>query len=359
MFQKFSLIIIFGLFFTSCKKEEIDLSSVDYITITSLVPQVYLGSGNSLELKPKAYDSLGRSLYRSGWKFYADGEKITSRFYPDQDGLYNVWVELGELTSDTLQIQAVGEKKYDLFTFKMIIHVVNLPDLDFELIYESYEHANKACSNNLGSESPNAQSPAFYFELAEVDPFGKALEHHGIIVEQDIPPDIKLRELQEIKKLRQWNPDQYINVWISDVHPNAWANLPFLDEYHSIAELDTIPEEQKSVLSMVNIMPEQLGGDNNTLTHELGHFFGLYHLFTTSCLYDADYCSDTPKYVHPGKNDLPYESCNGWNFYRDNHMDYTNEPTFTFTYQQVERMRYVLKYGRYVGNRRGLEYQPF
>jgi hypothetical protein len=353
----FSLVLI--LVFASCEKEEIDLSQVDYITLTPLVSQVYLGSEYALELNPQAYDRLGNAVEVSGWKILANGEKVSKDFKPENAGSYEVWGKLGAYISDTVLIEAVVQKDYERVDFDMVVHVVNLPDLDLELIYESYQHANNAYSNKLGSENPNAQNVNFHFNLVDKDPEGNLLVNPGIYEEENIPADVTLADLQAIKKKRQWNPDQYINVWIAEVHPNAWANLPSLDEGHGLSGLDSIPEDVKSILSMVNVMPVQLGGDNNTLTHELGHFFGLFHVFTTHCLYDNDYCNDTPKYVHPGKNDLPYESCNGLEFYRDNHMDYTNDPTYTFTYQQVERMRHVLNYGRYIGNKRGLEYVPF
>ncbi|MGN6400242.1 MAG: M43 family zinc metalloprotease, partial [Flavisolibacter sp.] len=82
-----------------------------------------------------------------------------------------------------------------------------------------------------------------------------------------------------------------------------------------------------------------------TLTHELGHFFGLRHIWGDATCGD-DYCGDTPVHeapnsgapVHPKSN-----ACGTTDEMFENYMDYSNDAVLnTFTAGQVSRMQTVL-----------------
>lgn len=112
-----------------------------------------------------------------------------------------------------------------------------------------------------------------------------------------------------------------------------------------------------------------------TLAHELGHYLGLYHIFTESnegstktnifdyadsCA-DTDYCKDTPSYNRREYNNylssymastasdsydihrlLRRHACNGSVFESDNIMDYAFTLGFKITQEQKTRIRNVL-----------------
>ena len=93
-----------------------------------------------------------------------------------------------------------------------------------------------------------------------------------------------------------------------------------------------------------------------TLTHEFGHYLGLYHIFSDEggCE-DVDYCSDTPTYDReeyltwlselqtPTFEDAVIRTdCSGENFVSTNIMDYDYSWLNQFTVQQRERIRNVL-----------------
>jgi len=331
---------------------------VKFAELQTEVPQIYLGSGYPLELKLKAFNGDSQQLKSSGWEFFADQEIVSQYFMPKNPGNYEVWAQNGDIRSNSVYINALAAKNYDPVTFQIIIHFVNIDNLDFKDVDEVTQHLNDGFSNNLNSVNPNAQSANIHFELVETDSNGVALIHPGVVFEEGIPDTISLRDLQKIKRVRQWNPDRYINVWVADVHPNAWSNFGALDCDQNLPGLRCMGENQTHPLVAVNLQKYHISKKSDTFIHEMGHHFGLLHPFYWNCDLDSDYCVDTPKYIHDEKyNAPPSWSCDGQHFIQDNHMDYTDGPSFTFTYQQVERMRHVVQYGRYVGNKRGLKYR--
>ena len=105
-----------------------------------------------------------------------------------------------------------------------------------------------------------------------------------------------------------------------------------------------------------------------TLAHELGHYLGLYHVFTESrtggmidACGDSDYCLDTPSYNKKAydriltgyigkltREDLPKlflrTDCKGNEFQSVNIMDYAYCHAYQFSADQKYRMRQVLYY---------------
>lgn len=113
-----------------------------------------------------------------------------------------------------------------------------------------------------------------------------------------------------------------------------------------------------------------------TLAHELGHYLGLFHVFTDgkgqgddadtfaaadSCA-DTDYCADTPSYNRSEYNTylatylqaaasspslrevLRRQACDGTTFTSTNIMDYAYTLGYQLTAQQKARVRHVLYY---------------
>jgi hypothetical protein len=108
--------------------------------------------------------------------------------------------------------------------------------------------------------------------------------------------------------------------------------------------------------------------ENETLTHELGHYCGLFHTFAgyptkcgehdpdIPCEYEGDYVCDTaPIKASRGciKKGIPGFNCpelmyDGAFFTVDNHMDYcSQECRNIFTQGQVNRMHAMLEYQRF------------
>jgi hypothetical protein len=105
--------------------------------------------------------------------------------------------------------------------------------------------------------------------------------------------------------------------------------------------------------------------ENETLTHEMGHYCGLFHVFQGTgncggnsdsfpCEYKGDYVCDTPptkaSTACPNGVGFPCVANNYWGvpFSANNHMDYSPQSCRNeFTLGQIERMHAMLEYQRY------------
>lgn len=214
----------------------------------------------------------------------------------------------------------------------IIFHVVSTVKdtswvLDYSLqLRDSLIKLNESFGNQKQSSDPNAISANIRFELAELDPKNVPLRFkglHGIDMEKpnfdDYPNIEKIQEF--IMNDNFWSPKKYINVWVLPVY-TPFAFWP-LNE-NNLGEFPNSP--QGVVITSLN---------TSTLTHELGHAFGLYHVFSQFCV-DADFCNDTWSYARDTEN--PFErlqtskkNCEGDYFESNNYMDYPYCEYNTFT----------------------------
>lgn len=161
----------------------------------------------------------------------------------------------------------------------------------------------------------------------------------------------------------RWNTAEYCNIYVA---PN------FCSSILGFAWVTYVPY---SVLDGVWIETEVMGTygphltfrfENETLTHEMGHYCGLHHVFKNGggyvsncgqylgpCEHSGDYVCDTPPTkVSQGCPDEPGYYCpasvyGGVEFHPNNHMDYCPEECRdVFTDGQIERMHAMLEYQR-------------
>ena len=161
----------------------------------------------------------------------------------------------------------------------------------------------------------------------------------------------------------KWNTAEYCNVYVapdfcSSVLGFAWVT------YYPWSTLDGVWVETE--VFGVDGPHLTFRFENETLTHEMGHYCGLHHVFknnTTSvsgcglnlgtCEHTGDYVCDTPptkvSYGCPGfpGYHCPVTTYNGVPFTADNHMDYCHEECRNmFTPGQIDRMHAMLEYQR-------------
>lgn len=165
-----------------------------------------------------------------------------------------------------------------------------------------------------------------------------------------------------------WDPSNYINIWIFTFPKDnivGQSYIAYCSEDHQLAGLNkgdryfyTLPTYAHGVY-MSNKFISNISVFSQSLTHEIGHYLGLLHVFEAkddkTCDAINDYCDDTNTYVRS-----LYESsilsivpqslyfridCTTSKIYEaTNYMDYDYCRFTTFTPNQISRMHHVLKY---------------
>lgn len=156
-----------------------------------------------------------------------------------------------------------------------------------------------------------------------------------------------------------WDPERYINIWVVRMggmmsmiggyaYFPAGAGLPGLSEAESDETIDGIVMNYQ-VFGSSDVFPSTYlpGYDKGrSLTHEMGHFFGLRHIWGdgNSCS-ATDYVADTPPVNGMNQECVDRDSCtqDDLNDQVENHMDYTPDTCKSvFTQGQKTRMRTAL-----------------
>lgn len=143
-----------------------------------------------------------------------------------------------------------------------------------------------------------------------------------------------------------WNPQKYLNIWIVDLAGSG----PSTGGVAGYAYLPTTGMHGSSIDGLV--IEYSIGMNNETWTHEIGHYLGLHHtwgdLSSNACgnVYPDtdDGFSDTPDSKAPNYGCSYVQSCSGNSSYGDqyeNFMDYSN-CTVLFTAQQANYMNNIL-----------------
>ncbi len=191
------------------------------------------------------------------------------------------------------------------------------------------------------------------FCLATVDPNGQATS--GITFTHTDIPNIALQSgpegriavfYDQLGGKTGWDPTRYINVWIGEYgdflgsasFPGA---APFSEEIGIVID----PQYFGSIGEAGN---SGVYGRGHTLTHEMGHFFGLKHIwgkgFDANCD-DSDDVPDTPNAEGPyfGCPSGQRISCNSSDMYQ-NFMDLTDDRCLAaFTKGQVAYMQSAIE----------------
>lgn len=292
------------------------------------------------------------------------------------------------------------------FTYKIpvIFHVIyndasdKKQNPDTETIYNLLKDVNEFYGKALGDD----KGLKLEFTLVQFDPKGNKLAEAGIerikwgSATLD-PEDVMGNNTKKYTHFI-WDPNEYVNILLynfSQPYILGISTFPLTTKAHPLPgggdvvdNMNIAMENLKNVRGvsinssyiyngedqLVDIVPEELKpifskqtSVSVTLAHELGHYFGLRHVFSESNDYkqDTDYCTDTKSYDR--KSPKGYEASlsmlldqaiafNNWDllfqrtsleglpFEAHNIMDYNYCYMDEITPQQVERVRHVLLY---------------
>ncbi|KAA3637681.1 MAG: T9SS C-terminal target domain-containing protein [Bacteroidetes bacterium] len=185
------------------------------------------------------------------------------------------------------------------------------------------------------------------FFLANLNPDGKCT--NGIVRVRSSLTNHQSYQRPLLKELSFWDNSRYLNIYIvKSINGNVAGYASFPGG----------PPDEDGVVVQHNYFGN-IGSANGffgrTLTHEVGHWLGVYHTFNNSCgidvCYDGDNVCDTPPAFEPNYSCVTLNTCSNdipdLNDQKENYMDYTPGACKNmFTEGQKMRMQSTLNFIR-------------
>jgi hypothetical protein len=281
----------------------------------------------------------------------------------------------------------VGSQDRDeVYTIPVVVHVVydsdekNLPDSvihnQIETLNADYRRLNEDAENLRDTFNTIVGDTHIQFALASIDPEGNPTT--GITrTETDVESFFSFDNIAEDVKSSAtggtdpWDQEHYLNIWVCDMSFFGFVSL--LGYATPPDGLDHWPDDATAGLSDGVVVQYQVFGSNNpvpvdigggeydvrgrTLTHEVGHYLGLRHIWGDGDCTAEDGVDDTPNAVEESSQDcnLIKNTCvddiadlGDLPDMVENFMDYSAESCQnSFTLGQIEIMRGVLEIERY------------
>ncbi len=296
--------------------------------------------------------------------------KVVRCYAPKTDAGFEDWLKR---KTDERKSERVEVKPY---VVPLVFHVLYDGEAEGEgsnisqaLIQQQVLQLNKDYANLSNSPYKVAAATGIQFVLAQKNPSGAVLAESGIERINRSSKGWKAPGTKgwtrdyiadTIKPQSIWDPERYVNVWLVPAMNNGGSGkLLGFSTFPVASTLDGLaanPAENNKTAGVVIdhttagslFRPQTCDvgwGKGKTLSHELGHFFGLRHTWgDENC--GNDYVDDTPveedanygKPVHPKPN-----NCGTADEMFENYMDYSDDEVLnTFTADQVDRMQTVM-----------------
>jgi hypothetical protein len=233
------------------------------------------------------------------------------------------------------------------------------------------EQINKDFADLSGSVYGVAEDMGVRFVAAKVDPAGNLMCEPGIerinwrsrtgwLDPSTLASttEVSNHYTTIVKPQSIWNPYEYLNIWVGNFNESGLLGVA---TFPGLSTLPGLSNSETDLTAGVVVLSGSVGGLSlpgtvasyqygRTLTHELGHFFGLRHITgdappAVGC--GEDYCDDTPTQFQLTDGCPSTGTLNGCSpsvpMMFENYMDYTNDAcTNTFTLNQSERCQVVM-----------------
>ncbi|PZR19769.1 MAG: hypothetical protein DI539_12920 [Flavobacterium psychrophilum] len=300
-------------------------------------------------------------------------EKLLQKKNPglDTKDEFEQWIAPKVAEVKRKRIQKNGNNTNEVVTIPVVFHIIhngspvgvdeNIADgqvlSQIEVLNEDFRRLS---GSNGYNTNPVGADMEINFCLAKQDPDG--LLSTGIIRYNLGSGDgWSMEQAEVIKAQTQWDPNKYLNIWVFDELYGlaGYAQFPTnsglegidIDGLPTAANTDGVALGHRYVGSEEKFPAGEYDDARNlgrSATHEIGHFFGLRHIWgdSDSCATATDYCDDTPTALSANYGcQVGLDSCpdNPGDDMIENYMDYSDDACVNvFTQDQKDRMQAVL-----------------
>ena len=264
-----------------------------------------------------------------------------------------------ELRQRSLGAQST-EQTEPVFTVPVVVHIIhrgesigdgtNIPFSQvadqIRVLNEDFRRLNSDRDETLPIFQDVAADVRIEFVLARQSPDGFAT--NGVTRTEGTDSSYGINDAPTLSNFSQWSPEDYFNIWVAPLSSGLLgyaqfpiSDLPGLERANTNAATDGIVIDYRFFGSTGNATAISRG---RTTTHEVGHYFGLRHIWGDGDCSVDDFVSDTPTQESDSQG-CPVNpfSCGSPDMFQ-NYMDYTTDACMNlFTIEQKERMRIVLE----------------
>jgi hypothetical protein len=280
-----------------------------------------------------------------------------------------------QLEKQKIQTQSFGSalRTQETVTIPVVVHIVHNGELigdgvnisidqvesQIEVLNEDFQRLNPDTVNTPEIFKPLASNLDVEFVLARRDPEGNPT--NGVLRVQGPKTSYNFNTDNELLKSQSyWPAEDYLNIWVCNLSGGfiGYAQYPPIN-LPGLEDEDTENRLTDGVVVDYFFFGSNRGGGNydlnedydqgRTTTHEVGHYFGLRHIWgdpafnENGCNVD-DFVEDTPNAEEPHFGCPPdvFHGCSGVTMFQ-NYMDYTDDACMNlFTTGQADRMQIVL-----------------
>lgn len=292
--------------------------------------------------------------------------------YPDEFG---TTAEFEQWMSEKIEARKAAKAPTVVYTIPVVVHIIhngdplgsneNITDAQvlsqIEVLNEDFRRLPGTPGFN---NNPVGADTEIEFCLATVDENGNATT--GITRTNLGVGNYSMSQFNaNAKPATQWDPTNYMNIWVGNLEGGLLgyaqfpsnSNLAGVPNFGGAANTDGVVIGYQYFGSILDddgsFNLDNFYNQGRTATHEVGHFFGLRHIWGDGDCSVDDFCDDTPRAAQAnGTCNTPINSCNDTNYgsatdppdMTNNYMDYTVDNCMDiFTLDQKARMQTVMQ----------------